>query len=172
MTTKFWLPIVILAGVAVAGGFWFFSLSPPPLPATPSDAPVPDVEALSWEELRTGVSQMEALEIRRQGLLAFQSGDPDQAFLLFKSAANKGDGWSARAVGLMYDPATFAAEDFEPEKTAFSKPNPRKALQWYGQAIEQGDEDARPLRDRLVAYLREAAVGGDAEAQRILKRFK
>lgn len=172
MKTKNGLPILILAGVAVAGGFWYFSPSPPPLPATPSDAPAPDVEARSWEELRTGVDQMEAFEIRQQGILLFQSGDPDQAFLLFKSAANKGDGWSARAVGLMYDPATFAAEDFASEKSAFSKPNPRKALQWYEKAIEQGDGDAQPLRDRLVAHLREAAAGGDTQAQRILKRIK
>ncbi len=116
MTTKIWLPIVILAGMVAAGGAWYFSLSPLQLPATPSDAPVPDVAALSWKELRTGVDQMDALEVRQQGLLLFQSGDPDHAFLLFKRAANKGDGWSARAVGLMYDPATFAAGDFAPEK--------------------------------------------------------
>ncbi len=172
MTTKIWLPIVILAGAMVAGGVWYFSLSPLQLPATPSDAPAPDVAALSWKELRTGVDQMDALEVRQQGLLLFHSGDPDRAFLLFKSAANKGDGWSARAVGLMYDPATFAAGDFAPEKTAFSKPNPRKALQWYEKAIEQGDGDARPLRDRLVEHLREAAASGDGQAQRILKRVK
>lgn len=172
MTIKLWLPMVILVGVVVAGSFWYFSRSPPRLPATPSDAPTPDVVALSWEELRTGVEQMDALEVRQQGLLSFHSGDADQAFLLFKNAATKGDAWSARAVGLMYDPATFAAEDFAPDKTAFSKPNPRKALQWYEKAIEQGDEDARPLRDRLVAHLRETAAGGDAEAQRILKRVK
>jgi hypothetical protein len=172
MTTKLWLPIVILAGTAVAGALWYFSQSPPQLPATPSDAPVPVEEALSWDELRTEVDQMDALEIRQQGLLLFKSGDPDHAFLLFKQAANKGDGWSARAVGLMYDPSTFDAEDFTPEKTAFSKPNPRKALQWYDKAIEQGDEAAGPLRDTLIEHLREAAAGGDEKAQRILKRVE
>jgi len=172
MRTEHWLPIVILAGVAVAGGLWYFSPSPPELPATPSGAPAADTKALSWEELRTGVAQMEMLEIRQQALLLLQSSDPDKAFLLFKKAAEKGDGWSARAVGLMYDPATFAAEDFSPENTAFSKPNPRKALQWYAKASEQGDADARLLRDRLIAYLQKAAALGDAEAQRILKRVQ
>jgi TPR repeat protein len=172
MKTKVWLSILVLACVLGAGGFWYFAESPPKLPATPSDAPVPDVEALSWEELRTEVDQMERLEVRQQGVLLFQSGDPDQAFLMFKKAANKGDGWSARAIGLMYDPATFAAGDFAPEKTAFSKPNPRKALQWYDKAIEQGDTDAQRLRERLLAHLREAAAEGDAQAQRILKRVQ
>lgn len=172
MTTKIWLAIVILTSVVVAGVLWYFSQSTPQLPATPSDAPVPNEKALGWDELRTGVDHLDALETRQQGLLLFKSGDPDNAFLLFKRAANKGDGWSARAVGLMYDPATFAAEDFTPEKTAFSKPNPRKALQWYEKAIQQGDDDARPLRDRLVAQLREAAAGGDLKAQRILKRVE
>ena len=172
MKTKVWLPILILAGAVGAGGFWYFAQSPAPFPASPGDAPAPDVEALSWEELRSGVEAMDRLEIRQQAVLLFQSGDPDQAFLMFKQAASKGDGWSARAVGLMYDPATFAAEDFAPEHTAFSKPNPRKALQWYDKAIEQGDADARPLRERLIAHLREAAAAGDAEADRILKRVQ
>jgi hypothetical protein len=172
MTTKLWLPILILAVALATGGYWYFSQTPEQLPTTPSDAPLPDVEVLNWDRLRTGIEQMGALEIREQGLLAFHRGDPDHAFLLFKNAAGKGDGWSARAVGLMYDPATFAAEDFTATKTAFSKPNPRKALQWYGKAIALGDEESQPLRDRLLAQLRQAAASGDLEAQRVLKRFE
>ena len=99
MITKFWLPIVILTGVVMAVAIWYFSQSPAPLPATPSDAPVPKEKALSWDEIRSGVDQLDALETRQQGLLLFKSGDPDHAFLLFKRAASKGDGWSARAVG-------------------------------------------------------------------------
>jgi len=109
MKMKIWLPVMVLVAVMAGGAFWYFFLQTPPSLTSLSSAPTPRVEALSWEQLRTGLAQMEAVEIRRHGVRFFQQGDPDRSFLLFKTAAKKGDGWSALVVGEMYDPATFAA---------------------------------------------------------------
>jgi TPR repeat protein len=169
---KHWLAFIGLAGFLAAAILWYFAIAPSRIPAS-SEATAPaQVGPMSWEDLRAGIDRMPALEIRQQGLLLLQSGDPDHAFLLFKNAAKRGDAWSARAVGQMYDPATFAAADFTPRRTAFSKPNPRKALQWYQQAIEQGDQQAGALRTRLIGHLQEAAAAGDSTAARILKRIE
>ncbi len=172
MNTKIWLTTaaaVVVLAIAI-GAFWYFQ--EPPSPASLQDAPQSQAQALSWEELLAQIETMEGAEIREHGLRYFQAGDPDKAFLMFKTAAKRGDGWSALAVGEMYDPATFNAADFTPRRTAFTKPNPRKALQWYDQAMANGEDRAAPLHDRLVAYLREAAESGDVKAQRLLDRVK
>lgn len=163
--------IVVLALVAIATG-WRFHTQSPPSPVALDDAPAPKVKAIGWDELRTSVDEMDSLELRQHGIRLFQQGDPDKAFLLFKTAARKGDGWSALAVGEMYDPATFSAADFNDKKTAFSKPNPRKALQWYDTALAQGEARARTLREQLIAHLEKAAADGDPKARKLLQKSK
>ena len=172
MKSRIWLPLIVLPALVVIVAAWYFYSQPPPSPASLSEAPVPKVNALGWDMLRANVDQMNALEIRQHGIRIFQQGDPDKAFLLFKSAAKKGDGWSALAVGEMYDPATFSAADFDAKRTAFTEPNPRKALEWYDKALAQGEAQAQPLRDQLVAHLKQAAAGGDPVARRLLQKLK
>ena len=166
------LLIFLLPAVVAIGVLWYlFFQPPPPSPASLSEAPIPKVKALDWDTLRTSLEQMDAFEIRQHGVRIFQQGNPDNAFLLFKAAAKKGDGWSAIAVGEMYDPATFSAADFDEKKTAFSKPNPRKALEWYDRALAQGEAQAQARRDTLIAHLKKAAAGGDTSAGKLLKKF-
>jgi hypothetical protein len=172
MKTKIGLPIGVLLALVAGGLYWYFELRVTPPPASLADAPAPEVEALDWEVLLERIDAMAPAEIRQHGVRWFRQGDPDRAFLLFKTAAKKGDGWSALAIGEMYDPATFAAKDFGPEDTAFSKPNPRKALQWYEQAIARGEAQAWPLYDRLLAQQQRAADRGDEAAQRLLKTIR
>ncbi|MDH3712979.1 MAG: hypothetical protein OET44_03920 [Gammaproteobacteria bacterium] len=172
MNAKIWLAILAVV-VAVPGAVGLvLYLQDSPSPTSLSEAPVSQAQGLSWEELLAQIGTMDGADIREHGLRYFQAGDPDKAFLMFKTAAKKGDGWSALAVGEMYDPATFSAADFTPARTAFTKPNPRKALQWYDQAIANGEDRAEPLHDRLVAHLRDAAAGGDTKAQRLLDKVK
>ncbi len=165
---KIWLPALLLL---VIGSVGLLLLRPSPLPPGLRSAPAPEVEVLRWDELRAGLGQMEVARIRQHGVRFYQSGDPDKAFLLFKTAAKRGDGWSALAVGEMYDPATFSAEDFKPSMTAFSKPNPGKALQWYQRAIDHGQLQAQLRYDKLVEQLRQDAVN-DPRAKRILQKLK
>lgn len=163
---------IVLAVAAFGAGFWYRYVQQAELPPSVTEAPTSRVKSLSWNELRTGVEQMKPAEIRDHGVRLFQEGDPDKAFLMFKTAAKRGDGWSALAVGEMYDPATFAAADFSPKRTAFSKPNPYKALQWYKQAMANGETRAQAPHDRLLAELRQAADTGDDTARRVLRRIR
>ena len=172
MNTKIWLTIVAVVVVVTGAVGLLLYLQGPPSPASLSEAPKSQAQGLSWEELLARIETKDAAEIREHGLRYFQTGDPDRAFLMFKTAAKRGDGWSALAVGEMYDPATFNAADFNPARTAFTKPNPRKALQWYDQAIANGENRAEPLHERLVVHLRDAAAGGDTKAQRLLDKVK
>lgn len=171
MKNKIWLPILILL-VAGLGALYWFVLKPPPTPPSLTEAPAPKVEALTWEQLLESLADKPGAEIREHGVRFFQAGDPDKAFLLFKQAAKKADGWSAMVIGEMYDPATFAAKDFDPKRTAFTKPNPRKALQWYDQAIRDGESQANERRDKLILELRTAAAEGDQGARRLLQKLK
>ncbi|MDH3377661.1 MAG: hypothetical protein OEQ39_11980 [Gammaproteobacteria bacterium] len=172
MKTKIWLAMVTVVVVVTGAVGLVLYLQESPSPASLSEAPKSQAQGLKWEELLAKIESMDGAEIREHGLRYFQAGDPDKAFLMFKTAAKRGDGWSALAVGEMYDPATFSAADFSPTRTAFNKPNPRKALQWYDQAIANGEDRAEPLYDRLLVYLQDAAAGGDAKAQRLLDKVK
>ncbi|HEC15409.1 MAG TPA: hypothetical protein ENI99_02390 [Sedimenticola sp.] len=172
MKTKAWIPVAALIVLLGAGAAWLMSSRTPRAPASLTEAPAAKVEPLPWERLIESLADKEGAEIRQHGLRFFQAGDPDKAFLLFKQAARKGDGWSAMVIGEMYDPATFAIEHFDPSKTAFTKPNPRKALQWYDQALKNGEPQAESRRNRLIAHLREEAERGDTAAQRILQKMK
>lgn len=170
MKNKIWLPVLVLF-IAALSGYWFF-LRGPATPPSLSEAPAPQVEALTWEQLLESLADKPGEEIRQHGVRFFQAGDPDKAFLLFKQATKKQDGWSAMVIGEMYDPATFNAENFDAKRTAFSKPNPRKALQWYDQAINDGEPQAEERRDKLILHLRELATQGDQEARRLLQKIK
>ncbi|MDH3451023.1 MAG: hypothetical protein OEN20_01290 [Gammaproteobacteria bacterium] len=172
MNTKIWLTTAAVVVVLAAAVGTLLYLQDPPTPVSLRDAPLSKAQELSWEQLLAKIETMDGVEIREHGLRYFQAGDPDKAFLMFKTAAKRGDGWAALAVGEMYDPATFNAADFTPTRTAFTKPNPRKALQWYDQAIANGEDRAEPLYDRLVSYLSDAAAGGDVKAQRLLDKVK
>ena len=171
MNRRNWLFLIALVAFAgLGGGIWYAFVYTAESPVSLTQAPAPKVEALSWEELRASIDQMEPVQIRQHGVRIFQQGDPDKAFVLFKTAARKGDGWSALAVGEMYDPATFAAKEFTVQRTAFSKPNPAKALQWYERALANGETQAQEPYDRLITHLRRAAAEGDVTAQRIVRK--
>lgn len=174
MNKKIGPALILLAALvpAAIAAYWYLYLPGSATPDSLAEAPAPEIEAVDWEELRTRHEELQAEELRTHGLRYFHEGDPDKAFLMFKTAAKKGDGWAALAVGEMYDPNTFAAKDFTPRRTAFTKPNPRKALEWYTLAIEQGEPKAAPLRERLIAHLSEAARVGDSEARRVLQKVK
>ncbi|VAX09146.1 hypothetical protein MNBD_GAMMA26-2308 [hydrothermal vent metagenome] len=169
MNTKALLLIVTFIAVAAVSAY-FLLFSTPATPPSLIEAPTPKVAALTWEQLLESLADKPAIEIRQHGVRFFQDRDPDKAFLLFKQAAKKDDGWSAMVIGEMYDPATFTAEDFDPEKTAFSKPNPGKALQWYDLAIKHGEGKAKSRQERLISLLQAEADAGDAKAQRLLRK--
>ena len=116
----------------------------PPLPQTAPPGRLP-----AWFKLRDTVQYMDATMVRQYGLWFMQAKDPDKALLLFKTAARKGDGWSALAIGAMYDPNLFNAKDFRSEQTAFSKANADMAYCWYRVAENLGEKRAEIRLDKL-----------------------
>ncbi len=107
-----------------------------PEPPAPAAAAAPE---LGWDELRSRLEAMSGAEIRAHAIRLLGAREPDRALLLLKRSARKGDGWSALAIGAMYDPRLFAAAGFDPARTPFSKPNPDLARCWYQLAHDLGD---------------------------------
>jgi TPR repeat protein len=67
-----------------------------------------------------------------------RAGRLDESFALMRELANKGHGPSAFALAEMYDPLHWSKE-----RSPFSKPNARKARDWYGRAGEAGVAEAQ-----------------------------
>lgn len=133
------------------------------------DSRLSECAELSWKEVRSRLPDMTGSAIRECAVSFANAGDPDNAFLVFKQAAKKGDELSATAIGEMYDPMTFESD---PSKTPFSEANPKKALEWYDQALAQGDAQVKVRIDRLITRLEKKARAGDPEAKRILAKRK
>ena len=102
----------------------------------------------------------------------------DGQFLLFKYAAEHGDIKAARAMGVFYDPHTWAKE-----KSPLPAPNPLEAARWYKMAAEGGDAESQYRYGMLlkeggtddangpemaVAWLRKAAEQGNEDAKKAL----
>ena len=96
---------------------------------------------------------------------AQDSGLIDIAILLFRYAADRGDGGAARRLGMLYDPTEGGrGADRQP------KANARFAYTWYAKAGELGDVEAGRRLQRLMEWARGAARDGDADAQQLLER--
>ncbi len=129
----------------------------PPFPAAPYPRVEPPARLPAWWKVRERLDYMSTEEIRQHALWFLQAQDPDKALLLFKQAARQGEAWSALAIGAMYDPRLFDAEDFEPRQSAFSKPNPGMARCWYQLSQELGEWRAKLHLSALAQYEERAA---------------
>ena len=65
--------------------------------------------------------------------------DLNQAFKLYRQAADQGQGIAQRAVGGFYERGDVVAKDI------------KEAVRWYEKSAEQGDEMAKKSLDRLRA---------------------
>ncbi|VAX09150.1 hypothetical protein MNBD_GAMMA26-2312 [hydrothermal vent metagenome] len=129
-----------------AGQLQLLKFPDPPLPLVAAPGRLP-----AWFKLRDTVEYMDAAKVRQHGIWFHQTADADKALLLFKIAARKGDGWSALAIGAMYDPLLFESQSFNSRQTAFSKANLEMAYCWYLVARDLGERRAKPRLDALVA---------------------
>lgn len=75
-----------------------------------------------------------------------QAGQMDRAFAVARELANNGYGPAAFMVAELYDPLHWTDAG-----SPLSRPNPRKALDWYQRAAEQGVGEARARYDTLAA---------------------
>lgn len=92
---------------------------------------------------------------------------PDDVYLLYFYAANRGHGNSAFRLAQMADPATF-----NKSSTVLTEPSVVEANKWYLQAVKAGHPKAEYYLTNLLSQLIKKADSGDVEAQRILLYFK
>jgi TPR repeat protein len=96
--------------------------------------------------------------------MARPPGGIDAAFLLYRAAAQKGDAGAAVKLGRLFDPA-------DQTPTGSLKKSADSALDWYRQAAGAKHPDAEAGLARLKTWAEQQAGTGDADAQRVLKRF-
>ena len=127
-------------------------------PRRPADMTANEYVRRVLQEDRTG---QEAYDLAEEYL---GDGDVDVALLLLEYAERLGNGLAMSAIGRMYDPVHF-----DPDRSAFSSPNPVRAIELYQSAAAAGDPAARTALEELRRYLEDAAANGDFEAQLLLQ---
>ena len=127
-------------------------------PRRPADMTANEYVRRVLQEDRTG---QEAYDLAEEYL---DDGDVDVALLLLEYAERLGNGSAMSAIGRMYDPAHFDAD-----RSAFSSPNPARAIELYQSAAAAGDPTARTALEELRRYLEDAAANGDFEAELLLQ---
>lgn len=124
-----------------------------PREAAPSTASPPEGPAV----------ETSALLARGNELL--KQADVASARSFFRLAAQKGSAAGALALAASFDPVALKQAGI-----LGARNDPGEALAWYRRAGELGAPEADGHRDRLIAYLRTAAAGGDAKARETLDR--
>jgi hypothetical protein len=90
-------------------------------------------------------------------------GHPEDAYLLYRYAANNGEAQAALLLGTRADPAYYtAAGNILPE------PEPEQAIKWYRMASAEGNAEAVARLQALRGRLEQASASGDAQADRLL----
>ena len=109
-----------------------------------------------------------------------EAGHPDLALLIYRYAQRQGSPAAAKAIGRMYDPASYNRET-----SPFPAADADQASEYYRRAAESGDVEAQYLLGRLlvsgttrgeddvergVVWLERAAAAGQAEAAHLLSQ--
>jgi hypothetical protein len=113
--------------------------------------------------LRAGGGEPDPAEVFANAQRLQDEGHPDDAYLLYRYAANHGEPQAALLLGTRADPAYYSADG-----SILPKPEPVQAIKWYRMAGAEGNAEAvarlKALRDRLE----QASAAGDAQADRLL----
>ncbi|WP_109121426.1 hypothetical protein [Azospirillum sp. TSO22-1] len=137
----------VLAGVLLAagGGAWLlFGRGDTPLTAAapaapPAPPPAPADTRKEVGDFLAGKPSPDGARAKAEGMA--KAGRLDGALLLYRYAAEGGDGASALALARMYDPATFA-----PQTSPLPAANADMARHWYEKAAAAG---SAPAQQRL-----------------------
>ena len=92
-----------------------------------------------------------------------QAGNLDDAYLLYRYAANHGEARAALALGTQADPAYHSAAN-----SILPGPEPEQAIKWYRMAVADGNKEAASRLKALRKRTEQAAAAGDEQAQRLL----
>jgi TPR repeat protein len=136
--------------LAMGAGWYLFSMSSsiieiPPVSVTPVPTPV---GLMDQREVARKIieAQPDPGQAYEQAQRLYRERRYDAAFLVYRYAAQRGEGRASLAIGRMYDPSTFNAAT-----SPFTKPNPDEAALWYAQAKRQIDPDTPEYIEAIEA---------------------
>jgi len=113
--------------------------------------------------LRAGGGEPDPVEVFANAQRLQDEGHPDDAYLLYRYAANHGVQQAALLLGTRADPAYYSADG-----NILSEPEPEQAVKWYRMAGEEGNAEAVARLEALRGRLEQASAAGDAQADRLL----
>jgi hypothetical protein len=137
----------------------------PPLPAgeTTTSALPGDRARAIIAGLRAGGGEPDAVEVFANAQQLQDEGHPDDAYLLYRFAANKGDARAALVLGTQADPAYYTTAG-----NILPGPQPEQAIKWYRMASAEGNAEAGARLKALRGRLEQASAAGDPQADRLL----
>lgn len=161
--------------VILAAAGWWFLLRDQATPAIAVAAATAAPERTLATARAALAGQPDAATARRLAEEHLIAKDLDGAFLLFRSAAEKGDAAAAIAIGSFYDP-----DSWRKDTSPFPAPNPDQAATWFrraadagnpeaqyrlGMVLKSGKTEAPDGPEQAVVWLRKSAEQGYAKAK-------
>jgi hypothetical protein len=137
----------------------------PPSPAdeTPVSAMPGDRARAIIAGLRAGGGEPDPVEVFANAQRLQDEGHPDDAYLLYRFAANHGEPRAALLLGTRADPAYYTAAG-----NILPGPEPEQAIKWYRMASAEGNAEAVARLQALRGRLEQASASGDPQADRLL----
>ena len=146
----------------------------PPLEAdnTPPAAPADETSAAAMPGdraraiiagLRAGGGEPDATEVFANARRLQDQGHAEDAYLLYRYAANRGEARAALVLGTQADPAYHSTAG-----GIVPAPEPEQAIKWYRMAGAVGNAEAGARLQALRRRLEQASASGDAQAERLL----
>jgi hypothetical protein len=140
----------------------------PPAPAEKplADAPPGDRARAIISGLRAGGEDPDPAEVYVNAQRLQDEGHPEDAYLLYRYAANHGDARAALLLGTQADPAYH-----ESDNAILPEPEPEQAIKWYRMASAEGNTEAAAHLEALRTRLEQASAAGDTQANRLLLQW-
>jgi hypothetical protein len=113
--------------------------------------------------LRAGGGEPDAAGVFAQAQRLQDEGHPEDAYLLYRYAANRGEARAALMLGTQADPAYH-----DNATSILPEPEPEQAIKWYRLAGAEGNAEAETRLKALRSRLEQASTSGDAQAERLL----
>jgi TPR repeat protein len=139
------------------------SASSSPADLTPASAMPGDRARAIIAGLRADGMEPDPVEVFVNAQQLQDEGHPDDAYLLYRYAANHGEAQAALLLGTRADPAYYKADG-----NILPAPEPEQAIKWYRIASAKGNAEAVARLQALRGRLEQASAAGDEQADRLL----
>jgi len=117
--------------------------------------------------LRADGGEADPAEVYASAQRLQDEGHAEDAYLLYRYAANHGDALAALVLGSQADPAYHSSDN-----TILPEPEPEQAIKWYRLASSEGNAEAATRLEALHALLERESAAGDTRADRLLLQWQ